>query len=109
MPAADCARSLGAQRYANLYASLAATSAALGDQKGAAAAYRSAHACRPRDANILAALGGVLFDARDYAAARAEVDAALAINPRSVTTNRLAANTAFWQPIVKATGYKINN
>jgi hypothetical protein len=23
--------------------------------------------------------------------------------------NKLAANTAFWQPIVKATGYKIDN
>jgi tripartite-type tricarboxylate transporter receptor subunit TctC len=24
-------------------------------------------------------------------------------------TQELAANTAFWQPIVKATGYKISN
>ena len=92
---ADCPRSIGAQRYANLYTTLAATRAALGDLKGAAAAYRSAHACRPRDPNILAALGGVLFDARDYAGARAETEAALAIDPRSVTTTRLAANIAF--------------
>src|SRR5262249_15687019 len=61
---AECARSLGAQRYANLYTSLAGTRASMGDLSGAAAAYRSAHACRPRDPNILAALGGVLFDAR---------------------------------------------
>jgi len=94
-PEADCARSLGAQRYADLYARLAATRASTGDLKGAAASYRSAHACRPRDADILAALGGVLFDARDYAAARVEVDAALAIDPRSVSTNRLAGNVAF--------------
>lgn len=94
-PEAECARSLGAQRYADLYTTLAATKASLGDLAGAAAAYRSAHACRPRDANILAALGGVLFDARDYRGARAEVDSALAINSRSVTTNRLAANIAF--------------
>jgi len=94
-PEAECARSIGAQRYANLYTALAGTRAALGDLAGAAAAYRSAHACRPRDANILAALGGVLFDARDYRAARAEVDAALAIDGRSVTTNRLAGNIAF--------------
>lgn len=94
-PEAECAGSLGAQRYANLYTTLAAERAALGDVAGAAAAYRSAHACRPRDADILAALGGVLFDARDYPAARAELDAALAIDPRSVGTNRLAGNIAF--------------
>jgi lipoprotein NlpI len=92
---AECAHSLGAQRYADLYTTLAGTRASAGDLKGAAAAYRSAHACRPRDADILAALGGVLFDARDYAAARIEVDAALAIDARSVSTNRLAGNIAF--------------
>jgi lipoprotein NlpI len=94
-PEADCARSLGAQRYANLYTELAGEQAAIGDHDGAAASYRSAHACRPRDANILAALGGVLFDKRDYPAARAAIDAALEIDPRSVSTNRLAGNIAF--------------
>jgi lipoprotein NlpI len=94
-PEAECAGSLGAQRYADLYTMLASSQASVGDFAGAAAAYRSAHACRPRDANILAALGGVLFDARDYAAARTQVDAALAIDPRSVGTNRLAGNIAF--------------
>jgi len=94
-PEAECARSLGAQRYADLYTALAATRSSLGDFAGAAADYRNAHACRPRDADILAALGSVLFDARDYAAARAAVDAALAIDPRSVSTTRLAANIAF--------------
>jgi lipoprotein NlpI len=94
-PEAECASSLGAPRYADLYTMLGGARAAVGDLAGAAAAYRSAHACRPRDANILAALGSVLFDARDYAAARANVDAALAIDPRSVSTTRLAANIAF--------------
>jgi len=94
-PEAQCAASLGARRYANLYGTLAATRAAAGDLAGAAAAYRSAHACRPRDPDILAALGGVLFDGRDYAAARAEVNAALDMDPRAVVTNRLAGNIAF--------------
>jgi lipoprotein NlpI len=94
-PASECAGSLGAQRYADLYTTLAAARAALGDVAGAAAAYRSAHACRPRDPDILAALGGVLFDARDYAAARVQLDAALAMDSRSVSTNRLAGNLAF--------------
>lgn len=94
-PDAECAHSLGAQRYANLYVELAAARTTTGDRAGAAAAYRSAHACRPRDPDILSALGGVLFDARDYPAARAAVDDALAIDPRSVGTNRLAGNIAF--------------
>jgi lipoprotein NlpI len=94
-PEAECARSLGAQRYADLYTQLAGEKSAVGDRAGAAAAYRSAHACRPRDADILAALGGVLFDQRDYPAARAAVDAALEIEPRSVSTNRIAGNIAF--------------
>jgi lipoprotein NlpI len=94
-PEAECARSLGAQRYADLYTALAGEKAAIGDRTGAAAAYRSAHACRPRDADILAALGGVLFDQRDYPAARAAIDAALEIEPRSVSTVRIAGNIAF--------------
>jgi len=94
-PDGDCAGSLGAQRYAHLYIALAGARAMTGDHAGAAAAYRSAHACRPRDPDILAALGGVLFDSRDYAAARAQVDAALAIDARSVASNRLAGNIAF--------------
>lgn len=94
-PESECARSLGAQRYADLYTYLAAKRSALGDLAGAAAAYRSAHACRPRDADILAALGDVLFEARDYPAARAAVDAALAIDSRSVSSNRLAGNMAY--------------
>lgn len=94
-PEAECARSLGAQRYADLYTALAGEKIAVGDRAGAAAAYRSAHACRPRDADILAALGGVLFDQRDYSAARAAIDAALEIEPRSVSTVRIAGNIAF--------------
>ncbi|HTU66859.1 MAG TPA: hypothetical protein VMF52_12995 [Steroidobacteraceae bacterium] len=92
---ADCAGSLGAQRFANLHLEVAAARAGAGDPRGAADAYRRAHACRPRDADLLAALGSVLFDARDYPAARAAVDDALKIDARSVSTNRLAANIAF--------------
>jgi lipoprotein NlpI len=58
-------------------------------------AYRSAHACRPRDAQILAALAGVLFDARNYSGAREAINASLAIDPRSVNSNRLAGNIDF--------------
>lgn len=95
-PADDaCARSIGALRYAELYANLAAARSAEGDFAGAAHEYRRAHACRPRDAGILAALAGALFDARDVDAAREAADAALAIDERSVSARRLAGNIAF--------------
>lgn len=94
-PDADCAQSLGALRFADLHMDVGAARVGLGDFEGAARAYRSAHACRPRDATVLAALAGVLFDARDYTGARAAIDASLAIAPRSVNANRLAGNIDF--------------
>jgi lipoprotein NlpI len=96
VPADDaCAGSLGATFYSDLHAEVAAARAGDGDFAGAAAAYRSAHACRPRDPHILAALAGVLFDARDYAGARAAINASLAIDARAISTNRLAGNLDF--------------
>lgn len=91
----QCAASIGAARYAELHLRLGATHASLGEQLAAATAYRRAHACRPRDAGILAALAGVLFDARDFTGARQAVEASLAIDPRSVSSNRLAGNLEF--------------
>lgn len=92
---ADCAASIGAPRFADLHASLAASLSGDGDLPGAIAAYRRALACRPRDGDLHAALGGVLFDARDYAGARAAVNEALALDARAVSTVRLAANLDF--------------
>jgi len=94
-PDEECAGRLGATRFADLHADVGAARVGQGDFLGAAAAYRSAHACRPRDALILAALSGVLFDARDYAGARQAINASLAIEPRSVNANRLAGNIDF--------------
>jgi len=91
----ECAGSIGAPRFADLHADLAAARAGQGDFAGAAQAFRSAHACRPRDPQILAALSGVLFDARDYAGAREVINASLAIEPRAVNANRLAGNIDF--------------
>jgi len=91
----ECARMLGATRFADLHVDVGSARAGQGDFMGAASAYRRAHACRPRDAQILAALAGVLFDGRDYVQAREAVNAALAIEPRAVNTNRLAGNIDF--------------
>ena len=92
---AECAGSIGAMRYASLHVDLALARTGQGDFTGAAQAYRSAHACRPRDAQILSALAGVLFDARDYPGAREAINAALAVEPRAVNSNRLAGNIDF--------------
>jgi lipoprotein NlpI len=90
-----CAGSIGAALYADLHSEVGAARAGEGDFTAAAAAYRSAHACRPRDPYILAALAGVLFDAREYAAARAAIDESLAIDARIISSNRLAGNLDF--------------
>ena len=92
---AECAGSIGAPRFADLHADLAAARTGQGDFAGAAQAYRSALACRPRDHQLLAALAGVLFDARDYAASREAINASLAIAPRAVNSNRMAGNIDF--------------
>jgi lipoprotein NlpI len=92
---ADCAAAIGAARFAELHVELAASNAQAGDLAAAAAGYRRAHACRPRDPNILAALAGVLFDARDLRGTREAISASLAIDPRSVSSTRIAANLDF--------------
>jgi tetratricopeptide (TPR) repeat protein len=91
----SCATTMGAARFAELHIRLAAAHADAGDLTAAATAYRRAHACRPRDADILAALAGVLFDARDLRGARAVITESLDIDPRSVSSNRLAGNLDF--------------
>jgi lipoprotein NlpI len=94
-PDSECAGAIGALRFADLHADLAAARTGQGDFAGAAQAFRSALACRPRDSQLLAALAGVLFDARDYAGARTAINASLAIAPRAVNANRLAGNIDF--------------
>jgi lipoprotein NlpI len=93
MPTAPAA--IGAARFAALHGEFATSSADAGDLAAAADGYRHAHACRPHDPNILAALAGVLFDARDLRGARDAIEASLAIDPRSVSSNRIAANLDF--------------
>jgi lipoprotein NlpI len=88
----ECASSLGASRFSMLHIEVALARTAEGDSSGAAAEYRRAHACRPRDPDILAALAGVLFDARDFRGAREAINSSLTIEPRSVSATRLAGN-----------------
>jgi lipoprotein NlpI len=92
---AECAGSIGAERYAALYMALGSARNDEGDAAGAAAEFRKALECRPRDAEILSALSAATFDARDFAGARAAIEASLAIDPRSVNANRNAGNLDF--------------
>jgi lipoprotein NlpI len=90
-----CAGSLGATRFADLHMDIGAARTGQGDFAGGAQAYRRAHACRPRDAQILEALASALFNARDYPGAREAITASLTIEPRAVNSNRTAGNIDF--------------
>jgi tetratricopeptide (TPR) repeat protein len=92
---AHCARSIGAEAFADAHATLARARAAVGDYAGAAESYRHAHACRPREEWLLRNLAEVLFDARDFAGARAAANQALAIEPREVFSHRIIGNLEF--------------
>jgi len=92
---AECAGSIGAERYAALYMALGSARNDEGDAAGAAAEVLKALECRQRDAEILSALSAATFDARDFAGARAAIEASLAIDPRSVNANRNAGNLDF--------------
>jgi len=92
---AACADSIGAARFAGLHIDAAVAYRDAGDLPAAAAAYRRAIACRPRSADLFAALASVLFDARDLPGTRAAITQSLKLDPRSVSSNRLAANLDF--------------
>jgi len=94
-PAGECAGTIGATRYAGLFQALGFARGDQGDFTGAAAEYRKALDCRPHDPDILTRLASASFDARDFAGARAAIDASLALDPRSVTANRNAGNLDF--------------
>lgn len=86
----DCAHAVGARRFSRLYVNVAQARASEGDYRGAAADYRKALACTPRDVELLGFLAAALFNARDLAGARAVNNVALDIDPRSVEANRQA-------------------
>ena len=91
----ECAGTIGATRYAGLYQALGFAREDQGDFTGATAEYRKALDCRPHDPDILTRVAAASFDARDFTAARAAIDASLALDPRSVTANRNAGNLDF--------------
>jgi lipoprotein NlpI len=92
---ADCARSLGAAVFADLYSELGQAHEVRGEFASAAQDYRRALACTPRSVRVLHNLAQALFDARDLAGAREYVRRGQAIDPRAVHLSQLAANLDF--------------
>jgi tetratricopeptide (TPR) repeat protein len=83
-PAADCARTLGANRFAGLYDTLGATWFAMGEITAAIDAFRKSIACNPRSADVHASLAAALIHAGQPAEARAEAERGRAIDPDNV-------------------------
>lgn len=81
-PLADCARTLGAARFGQMFDELAAARAALGDHEGAAEAYGRALDCSPRDFYLHAGLASELMHLGRAEQARAVVLQGLAIAPK---------------------------
>ncbi len=94
-PLDGCAGSLGAARFGALHAAVAAARQAVGDRRGAVAAWRRALDCEPRDAGHHVALGGLWLTLGDLEAARAEATRAARLAPRQAGLEELQARLAF--------------
>ena len=78
-PASDCARTLGAARFAALLENVGSQRTWLADHAGAADAYSKALGCTPRTAYLYAELAQELMDDGRYDEAQAAVTRGLAI------------------------------
>ena len=80
-PQADCARTLGAGRFASVYEQLGSVRAAVQDHAGAIDAYEHAIACQPRITYRYALLASQLFSSGRFADARAAAKHVSATEP----------------------------
>lgn len=80
-PKEDCARTLGANRFAAMYDSLGSVQSALGDTDAAIESFRKSLECNPRKAPIRASLASALMHVGQLTEARAELERGLAIDP----------------------------
>jgi tetratricopeptide (TPR) repeat protein len=88
MPRSDCARTLGAARFAGLWSTLAEARSNRADHRGAVSAFRRALECQPRDVSALTALAAELKWARELTEARTLLERALTIAPQSTGVRR---------------------
>ncbi|HTT02397.1 MAG TPA: tetratricopeptide repeat protein [Steroidobacteraceae bacterium] len=94
-PSEDCARTLGARRFAGLLDELGAARAALGDPEGAVQAYQAALACSPRTLYLHAALAEELMHAGRYTEALATASRGLAIDRNDYRLGNIIARLYF--------------
>jgi tetratricopeptide (TPR) repeat protein len=94
-PAADCARTLGANRFAGLYDTLGATWFSMGEITEAIDAFRKSIACNPRSAGVHASLAAALIHAGDPAQARAEAERGRVIDPDNVEPSAILMQLDF--------------
>lgn len=94
-PAADCARTLGANRFAGLYDTLGGTWFAMGEITAAIDAFRKSIACNPRSANVHASLAAALINAGQPAQARAEAERGRVIDPDNVEASAILMQLDF--------------
>jgi len=76
----DCAQTLGANRFADQYISLATIRSSLGDFDGAITALESALECTPRDASVHGALASEQLRAGKLGEARATLERGMTID-----------------------------
>ena len=88
-PIDDCLQSLGADRYADLYAEAGEARASLGNYAGAEQAYRAAFECQPRNFFHAYLLGEALLARMQFDDARAVVAGALSQEPKHYDLNSL--------------------
>ncbi|MCP5471848.1 MAG: hypothetical protein H7A18_07170 [Sinobacteraceae bacterium] len=88
-PRDGCAEALGAQRYADLHVELARARDALGDRRGAEAAWHAVLDCTPRNATAQLALARLSMLAGESAAARARLARALELAPQFERSRQL--------------------
>jgi tetratricopeptide (TPR) repeat protein len=96
-PDADCAHTLGAQRFAELYARLAYLHEELGDFEAMIQANKSAIACEPRVGAYHASIAHAYLTLGQIAEARAAAERANAISPDDVGVRNIRARIDFVQ------------
>jgi lipoprotein NlpI len=105
-PASDCARTLGARRFAAQLEELGSTRDALGDSAGALEAFSRALDCLPRAGELHASLAEELLHERRYAEARAAVRRGQEVAPEDFRLATVRARLDFveehWSDAVAA-------
>lgn len=91
----NCATTLGAARFADLWTEVASARLLRGDHAGAALAYRKVLECRPRDPSAYHALAVAVAWSGDRAASRELILRGLELDPTNVHLRMHLAHLAF--------------